>query len=112
VVARLGEPAQGPRTARAMQGELGVGAVGQVKAAAKAGKLRTIKGLSARSEESILEGIAKVAAEPPRRLLLGQADRLINQLVAELQGTPGVTSIEPAGSFRRRRETIGDLDLL
>src|SRR5438552_9326957 len=112
LVEMLRIPRLGPRTVRMIHEQLGIAPVDDLKMAAEAGRLQAVKGLSERSERSILEGIAKVAAEPPRRLLLGQAERIIEQVIAELAGTPGLQSIEPAGSFRRRKETIGDLDLL
>jgi DNA polymerase (family 10) len=105
-------PGLGPRTVRLVYEELGVQTIDQLRSAAETGRLQTVKGLSARSERQILEGIDAIAAQPPRRLLLGQAEKIIDQLVTELVGTPGLESIEPAGSFRRRKETIGDLDLL
>src|SRR5439155_9105905 len=112
LVEMLRIPGLGPRTVRLIHEQLGIATVDDLKLAAEAGRLQAVKGLSERAERSILEGIAKVAAEPPRRLLLGQAERIIEQVIAELAGTPGLRSIEPAGSFRRRKETIGDLDLL
>ncbi len=111
LVAMLEVPGMGPRTVRLVHDELGIDTLDELRAAAEAGRVRTVKGLSARTEQSILEGIAGLA-DRPDRMLLGKADAIVTQLIAELGGTPGLTSIEPAGSFRRRRETIGDLDLL
>jgi DNA polymerase (family 10) len=59
----------------------------------------------------ILEGVDRLE-QNPRRMLLNQAEREIESLLEVLGSTPGVRSIEPAGSFRRKKETIGDLDLL
>ena len=112
LVDMLRVPGLGPRTVRLVYEELGIQTIDQLRSAAETGRLQTVKGLSARSERQILEGIDAIAAQPPRRLLLGQAEKIIDQLVAELAGTPGLESIEPAGSFRRGKETIGDLDLL
>ena len=67
--------------------------------------------MSARTEALVLEGIAKLD-DRFDRMLLGQAEETIDGLIAALSPTPGVRSIEPAGSFRRRSESIGDLDLL
>src|SRR3972149_6972205 len=76
-----------------------------------AGALRGLKGLSARTEESILAGMARLA-DRELRLLLHDADRLASGLVGQLRDVHGVRQIEPAGSLRRREATIGDLDLL
>ena len=111
LVEMLQVPGLGPRTVRLVHEELGISTLEELRAAAEAGRLRTVKGLSAKSEQSILEGIAALANRQDR-LLLGQAEAIIERLLAVLLDVPGVLSIEPAGSFRRRRETIGDLDLL
>jgi DNA polymerase (family 10) len=111
LVEMLQVPGLGPRTVRLVHEELGIATLEELRAAAEAGRLRTVKGLSAKSEQSILDGIAALANRQDR-LLLGQAEAIIERLLAVLLDVPGVLSIEPAGSFRRRRETIGDLDLL
>ena len=59
----------------------------------------------------ILEGIERIGSRPTR-MLLNQAEDYIAALTSSLSTIPGVVSIEPAGSFRRKKETIGDLDLL
>ena len=104
-------PGLGPRTVRLIHETLGIGTLEELRVAAEAGRLRTVKGLSARTEQSVLEGIAGLANRS-ERMLLGEAERIVTQLTAELGSTPGLLSLRPAGSFRRRRETIGDLDLL
>ena len=70
-----------------------------------------LKGISASTEERILEGIEKLETAP-RRLLIHRAQAASDDLVEQLRGVPGVTRIVQAGSLRRRRESIGDLDLL
>ena len=68
--------------------------------------------MSAKTEALVLEGITRMEERPPRRMLLDQAEELILAVSGLLADVPGLTEIEPAGSFRRRRESIGDLDLL
>ncbi len=104
-------PGLGPRTVRLLYETLGVETLEDLRQAAESGALRELKGLSAKTEATVLEGIAKLEANP-RRLLLNQAEAIVEALLAALDGTPGVLRIVPAGSFRRRRETIGDIDLL
>ncbi len=111
LVELLRVPGVGPRTVKILYEELGIESLEELRHAAEAGRLRSVKGLSVKTEESILEGIAALEARESR-MLLGAAEELVDTLIAELSDTPGVVSIEPAGSFRRRRETIGDLDLL
>ena len=104
-------PGLGPKTVRQINAELGIERLDDLRAAAQAGRLQGLKGLSAKTEQLILEGIARLDARPAR-MYLHRAKELIDGLIEALDETPGVRSIEPAGSFRRRRETIGDLDLL
>jgi len=104
-------PGVGPRTVKQLHDELGIDSVDALRAAAEAGTLRGLKGLSARTEENILAAMARQASRGTR-LLLHDADALMGGLVARLRDVKGVRGIEPAGSLRRRKATIGDLDLL
>ncbi len=104
-------PGVGPRTVRMVHDALGIETLAGLRRAAEAGELRGLKGIGAGTEQRILEGIAQLESRP-QRMLLDEAQRLSDDLVAQLEGTPGVTRIVQAGSLRRRRETIGDLDLL
>jgi DNA polymerase (family X) len=112
LVELLAIPGLGPKTVRLVYEELHVETLEDLRQAAEAGTLRGLKGISAKTEQQILAGIEALESRPARRLLLPKAEELIDAVVAGLSGTPGLRSIEPAGSFRRRRETIGDLDLL
>src|SRR5262245_53364080 len=105
-------PGLGPKTVRLVYEELHVETIEDLRQAAEAGTLRNLKGISARTEQQILAGIETLENRPQKRLLLPKAEQLINDIIAGLDGTPGLHSIETAGSFRRRKETIGDLDLL
>jgi DNA polymerase (family 10) len=104
-------PGLGPKTVRLIHEELGIETIEELRHAAEAGTLRSVKGLSAKTEAAVLKGITALESRPTR-LLIHRAEDTINGLVAALEGLPGVRRIEPAGSFRRKRETIGDLDLL
>ncbi|HEX2626784.1 MAG TPA: DNA polymerase/3'-5' exonuclease PolX [Candidatus Limnocylindrales bacterium] len=104
-------PGVGPKTVRLIYQELGVKTVDELKVAAETHRIRTLRGLSAKTELLILDGIEKLDRRD-RRMLLGQAKVLVDELVRLLTPALGVGSITPAGSYRRRRETIGDLDLL
>jgi DNA polymerase (family 10) len=104
-------PGVGPRTARLVFTELGIDSLEGLRAAAEAGRLRGLKGLSARTEEGILEAMGRIERREAR-LLLHDADALVRGIVDRLRDVRGVHRIEPAGSLRRRRATIGDLDLL
>ena len=104
-------PGLGPKTVRQLWTELGILTVDDLRRAATTGRLREMRGLSARTEALVLEGIERLASTPDR-MHLHRAEATINGVIEALAGTPGLRSLEPAGSFRRRRESIGDLDLL
>ncbi|HEY7590273.1 MAG TPA: DNA polymerase/3'-5' exonuclease PolX [Candidatus Limnocylindrales bacterium] len=104
-------PGLGPRTVRQIYDGLKVETIEELRQAAEAGNLRTLRGLSERTEAMILEGIAALESRP-QRLLIHQADAIAENLVEALAGTPGLRRVERAGSLRRWKETIGDLDLL
>ena len=113
VLELLSVPGVGPKTARTLHATLGIDSLAALRAAAESGGLRQVKGLSARTEQNILDGIARLERRSSNtRLLIHDADALLVALVERLRDVPGVRRIEPAGSLRRRRPTIGDLDLL
>jgi DNA polymerase (family 10) len=111
LVALLEIPGIGPRTVKQLHDELGVETIEDLQRAAEIGALRSLKGMSEKTEQEVLAGIAGLANRQ-ERMRLGQAEAIVDELLAALATTPGVLSIMPAGSYRRRRETIGDIDLL
>jgi DNA polymerase (family X) len=111
LVALLQIPGIGPRTVKQLHDELGVETLDDLRRAAEAGSLRGLKGMSEKTEQQVLAGILALETRQ-ERMRLGQAEAIVETLLAELADVPGLRSIQPAGSFRRRRETIGDLDLL
>jgi DNA polymerase (family 10) len=112
LVELLQVPGLGPKTVRQLHQELAIESLDDLRTAAQTGRLRTVRGLSSRTETMVLDGLARLAERPPERMRLDRADELVTALIDALAATPGLTSLEPAGSFRRRRESIGDLDLL
>jgi DNA polymerase (family X) len=104
-------PGLGPRTVRLIYEELRIETIEDLRQAAEAGTLRTLRGVTEKTEAMILEGIAALESRPTR-LLIHQATAIVESLIEALEGTRGVRRILPAGSLRRRVETIGDLDLL
>jgi DNA polymerase (family 10) len=111
LVALLQIPGVGPRTVKQLHEELGVETLEDLRRAAEIGALRSLKGMSEKTEQQVLAGIAALESRQ-ERMRLGQAEAIVEQLLVELAGVPGLRSIQPAGSYRRRRETVGDLDLL
>jgi len=83
----------------------------ELEAAAKAGKLRKIPTLGEKTEKNILQSI-EYAKKRGGRMLLGHALLLADEIVGELKKNKNVIKINPAGSLRRMKETIGDIDIL
>jgi DNA polymerase (family 10) len=101
----------GPQKVRLFYKELGVKTVDDLEAAAKAGRLRTLPKMDVKSEENILKAI-EVLRRAAGRFHLDTAFDLANELGAFLRESKAVEEVTPAGSLRRGRETVGDLDLL
>jgi len=111
VVALLQVPDVGPRKAALFWKERGITSIEALEAAARAGQLRDLPGMGARSEEKVLAGIEALKRRSGR-INLGVAWELAWALLNPLRELPGVVQVAPAGSLRRMRETVGDLDLL
>ncbi len=101
----------GPKMIKALYDQLGVRTVDDLEAAAKAGKVRHLPHFGEKSEQKILKGIAFLK-KSAGRVPLGEALPLMSDLAERLRAVPGVERLEVAGSIRRRKETIGDGDLL
>ncbi|MCK4740693.1 MAG: DNA polymerase/3'-5' exonuclease PolX [Anaerolineales bacterium] len=102
----------GPKTAARFWRELGITAIDELEQAAKKGKLRRLSGIGERSEARILENIIALKRQHTGRVLLGEAWTTAQELLSRLREIEGVQRAEAAGSLRRMRETVGDLDLL
>jgi len=104
-------PGLGPKRVRVLHEQLGVRTQGDLAEAARAGRVSTLPGFGAKTESAILAAIARGA--PARgRLLWAEAEPVAESLVEFLRALPGVERAVVAGSYRRRRETVGDLDLV
>ena len=101
----------GPQKVRLFYRERNIQTVDQLEAAAKAGRLRELPGMSVKSEENILKAI-EVFRRAVGRFRLDTAFEAAQEISAYLREFKGVEDVTPAGSLRRGRETVGDLDLL
>jgi DNA polymerase (family 10) len=101
----------GPKKVKALYDELGVDSVDRLEKAAQAGRLRNLPGMGLKTEEKVLKSIEHYRAGMGR-FKLSVGFQYAEALLRHLKGVPGVKRLDPAGSFRRRRETIGDLDIL
>jgi DNA polymerase (family 10) len=115
VVEMMQIPDMGPKKAARVWQELGITSIAELQAAAEAGQLRALPGFGAKSEEKILKGIELLRRRGEARVPLGVARPLALELVEGLRrALPSsiLARVEAAGSVRRWKETIGDLDLL
>jgi DNA polymerase (family X) len=100
----------GPKRVKTLY-ETGVKNRSDLEAAARAGRLRELPGFGEKVEQNVLKALAS-ASQWSGRMLLGGAWPVAQALADHVRAVPGVRRVEIAGSFRRRKETIGDLDLL
>jgi len=111
VVEMLEIPDVGPKRVALFWKDLGITTVEALERAAREGRLRALPGMGAKSEEKVLAGIEALKRRTGRTLL-GAAFPLAYAMLAALREVGGVAQAAPAGSLRRMRETVGDLDLL
>ena len=104
-------PGIGPKRARALYDKLKVHSVADLKKAATAGKLHGLAGFGAKSEAKLLDELRR-RREVEHRFRLDVAEDFAEPLVEYLKRAKGVTEAVVAGSYRRRKETVGDLDIL
>jgi DNA polymerase (family X) len=111
LVAMLDIPGLGPKKIKALHDELGVESVEQLEQACKDGKIAGLKGFGEKTQTNILEGINRRRSYASRHLV-SEALQRAEPLLEELRSHPDVTRCSTAGSLRRHRETIGDIDLV
>lgn len=104
-------PGLGPKRVKALYHDLDVQTVEQLQRAAQDGRIRALHGFGAKTEQNILQAVQAHASQS-RRFKLATAAQYAETLRAFLQAVPGVQQVIVAGSFRRMRETVGDLDIL
>ncbi|NTV81621.1 MAG: DNA polymerase/3'-5' exonuclease PolX, partial [Candidatus Aminicenantes bacterium] len=104
----------GPKKVATLHKELKIASIEDLKKAAESGKIRELRGFSIKTELAILEEIGRgqVTDHGPARFKLARAEQIVTPLFEELKGAKGVEEIAIAGSFRRRAETVGDVDIL
>jgi DNA polymerase (family X) len=110
-LAMMRVPGLGPKRAATLFNELKVTTLDDLRAACESHKVQELKGFGKKTEESILAGL-QFAADADKRVLWAEADVLVQQILAHMRGCPAVKQVEAAGSYRRGRDTVGDLDFL
>jgi DNA polymerase (family X) len=105
-------PGLGPKTARRIWRELGVTTLDELRDAAAGQRLRTLRGLGAKTEERVLHALSQQVSRQPVRPLLGRGLPAVLAAVATLREHPAADLVSEAGSVRRRKETFRDLDII
>lgn len=104
-------PGLGPKHVKTLYEELGIASLEELKQAADAGAIRTLRGFGEKTEQSITEELER-QRKREKRIRLDIAEQVARPLVRHLEEVEGVAAVVVAGSFRRRLETVGDLDIL
>jgi DNA polymerase (family 10) len=106
-------PGLGPKSAKKIWKELGITTLAELRKAAEAQQLRVLPGMGAKTEENVLRALDEpAAAEEPKRTLLGRALPALRAVVAVLAEHPACDQVSIAGSARRYKETVRDLDII
>lgn len=111
LTALLRIPGLGPKRVKALYHDLGIRTVDQLHKAAQDGRVRALQGFGEKTERHILDQLKAKTGEA-KRFQLAVATQYAEALIAYLKESPGVKQIIAAGSYRRAKETIGDLDIL
>lgn len=111
VLAMVRIPGLGPKKAAALHRELGITSLDALRVACEADQVSALKGFGKKTQEKILAGI-DLAVQAGQRIYWAQADEIVQELLTHMRRVRGIRQLEVAGSYRRGRETIGDLDLL
>jgi len=104
-------PGLGPKKAALLYKELNIATLDQLKAACEAEQVRQLKGFGAKTEQTILHGI-NIAAAANERIYWSEADAVAQDVKEHLKSCQSIEQLELAGSYRRGKETVGDLDVL
>ena len=105
-------PGLGPKTARRIWQELGVETLDDLKKAAETEQLRTLTGLGPKTEENVLKALATPKKKIEQKPLLGRALPAVRAVVADLREHPTADQVSEAGSVRRLKEQVRDLDII
>ncbi|MFH0802583.1 MAG: DNA polymerase/3'-5' exonuclease PolX [bacterium] len=111
LIAMLRVPGLGPKKVSFLYEKAKIASIEELERAAREGKIRTLPGFGQKTEENILKGLA-ILRQRGGRISLGLALPLAHGIIKEMAQVPGVKAISEAGSLRRRREDIGDIDIL
>src|SRR5213594_2199295 len=105
-------PGLGPKRVKLFHEQLKVNGVADLKDALEKGTIARLPGFGPKLLEKIREGVSDTATTAQKRMVLHEAEQYARAIVEYLKAGGGIDEIDVAGSFRRRKETIGDLDIV
>ena len=105
-------PGLGPKKAKILVEQLGLDSLDALEQACRDGRVQGLKGFGAKTEAAILENVGFAKSPENNRQLWYDADLLVQRLLDHLRACPAVVRVEGAGSWRRGKQTVGDLDLV
>ncbi len=111
LVELLKVPGLGPKRLRLLHDYLDINSVEELEQAARQGLVRNLPGFGVKTEQNLLRELAELQKRT-RRHLWAEVEEVAGQLLDYLRNLSGVKTVEMAGSYRRRKETVGDLDVL
>ena len=104
-------PGLGAKKAAKLQKELDIDSLADLRAACESGSVAKVKGFGEKTAQAILDGLA-IAEQAAERIRWAEGDALARSIGRHMESCPAIETMQWAGSYRRGRETIGDLDLL
>lgn len=107
----LAIPGIGPKTASKLSGELGISSVEELERAIRQGEVARLFRLGNKTAANFLQQI-KALKRKDQRIPIGEALPVVEEIISVLGAVPGLKNLTPAGSLRRFRETLGDIDLM
>ncbi|MBN2317390.1 MAG: DNA polymerase/3'-5' exonuclease PolX [Sedimentisphaerales bacterium] len=105
-------PGLGPKRVATMYHELDISKPDQLQKAAEAGEIHELPGFGCKIEQNILDEVKRLSEEKYHQLKLTEAEQFAEPLIDYLKKVKGIKKITIAGSYRRRKDTVGDLDIL
>ncbi len=111
VLAILRVPGLGPKRAATLYKELKISTLDELREACNTQRVRELKGFAAKTEAAILQGL-EIASQAGQRMLWFEAEQHARSILAHLEQCQAIERLQPAGSYRRGKDTVGDLDFL